>query len=355
MMRLDILSLPQPPEPYELRFEMLSEGKPILTVSQNVSTAFFGSPAGLQVLQHPGDAVATEPFPQIPVVAAVDSEGNQVLEWTAEVNVELIEVHQGACVQDCDAGPSLHETCIEYNCSTVEGWRRSTMTHEALANFRNLTIKRVGLYFLNFSSLSLAAVTSRAFRVRPGAPSVLYPQLMSWNLVSMVPIGPLYVSVLDRGGNVVPVDYTIGASLQYVNDYYPPGFNGMDWRDGDGRYALGMHAPSYGSKGALMGVTQAVAVDVAPVRELLPAAAFSEGSVPRKSNFSASRCSFLRKTCVNLGASHLCARPSLVKSASSTSSRKLSTGSSFVILPLLSLYGSNAGFLLQPKCFLSLH
>ena len=72
----------------------------------------------------------------------------------------------------------------------------------------------------------------------------------------------------------------------------------------------------------------ALAVDFAPAHELLPAAPAlllptPAGSVPRSPTLSASRRSFFRKTWINLGASHLYARPSLVKSASSTSSGKL--------------------------------
>jgi deleted-in-malignant-brain-tumors protein 1 len=210
--------------PYVLQFVALEDGTPLITVSISVPTVPFGQPYRLDVEDQPADADAGTAFPHSPLVAALDFEGNRVLDWSAIVHVQLVPL-------------SVDKTSGE---AVLKGptARQANLSQSATASFGYLSVDRAGLYLLNFSSPMLLPVISVPFEVRHGSAALLYAQFLQWNMTSMMPIGPLHVSVRDMSGNIVPVNISIDVHLHHVNSFYPAYFDNR--------------------KGELSGVTEAI-------------------------------------------------------------------------------------------------
>jgi len=266
--------------PYELRFSAVMSGGVQLSVSTNIFIVLFGSPFRLRVMTQPVDAVANMAFSQPPVVAAFDSEGNQVLGWSADVRVHLVSLNSSLAAAVLN-GPTRMQP---------------DANNSATVRFAHLSIDRVGFFALNFSSPSLVSVVCDLFQVHHGAASSLYAHFLHRNLTSMLPVGPLQVSVRDSGGNIVPVNYSIAASLEFVDTFYPPGFNGMDWSHGTSHNTQGLYARSYDDgREELQGDTEAISLEGVVVFESLLIGAARSGYVLKFSSgalHSSSTCVF---------------------------------------------------------------
>ena len=209
-------------KPYRLTFTCSTCASSLpVTASVHVFTVPFGVPVRLSVEQLPREIVAGSAFAQPPRVFALDAYGNKVLDFSAEIHVQLLTVN------------------TSFPDAELIGMSTALASLGVAIFDLNLSVQRDGFYQLNFSSPFLKSATSRVFQVRPARAESLYAQFVHYNLSSMKPIGPLEVSVRDAYGNLVPADYTISATLEQVDASHPSGFKKL---------------------GKLLGVTEAVAV-----------------------------------------------------------------------------------------------
>ena len=248
-------------QPFVVVFSLASEVIGEITINE---TTYESTPVSMNILRGPPDEiVSTEPF-----LIAV----NLVAEWEDPICVEIVHVNESFAARN---------GATTANLSGLHAWNGSLMmpmhdSRDISARKANVSVDLVGSHVLRFSSPPLPAVISRPFHVRHGAPTTLFATFLGTNFTSMLPLGPVQVAVVDNGGNVVPVDDAIDVSLQYVENFYPPGFNDefnrsswhrgvgefdhRAWNDGRARYS---HGPSYvrSDRVVLKGVTKTAAVD----------------------------------------------------------------------------------------------